>query len=297
IFKDLTGVALNQTNGINALKTSIKAGQEFASKAGALAQQKFLNQELDRTVAQIKSARDKGLITDEQARTLTESAIRGSIGEKRPKTEVPTNSPEVQKAMRRVPGAKKGSMRITNPNGTVEVTTGNGTAVPRIDVEVDPPVGFVEQPSNMTCWAAGVTMMVSWRDQQSATIETVLQGLGGDWLTKFQANDGLAPAEIRALLASINAVEEGPVSYSPEGLARLLEDKGPLFEIGDDSVVNNLVIHVRIITAIKGDGTPEGTIVTLLDSADGLKNIPFTEFDQRHGGSDVVLSGLGIFHF
>lgn len=297
IFKDLTGVALNQQNAINALKSSIKVGQEFATKAGALAQQKFLNKELDRSIQQIKSAKDKKLITEDQAKSLTESALRGAIGGKKPQGEAPSKSEEVQKAMKRVPGAGKGSIRVTRPDGTVEVTTENGTASSRINVTVNPPVAFMKQTSNSTCWAAGVAMMISWKKSQSTTIESALNSLNGEWFNKYQRDEKLTATEFRGLMAAAGLIEEGPKSYSPEGLSRLMQGKGPLLEVGDDAIAENYLVHVRILTGMKGDGSAEKTTVTLIDADTGVQTIAYTVFDQRHGAKDVVNTGLGIFHF
>jgi len=297
IFKDLTGLALNQSNAAEGLKASLTAAQGFASRAGALAQQKFLNRELDRSLDHIKDARDKKLITDDQAKSLTESVLRGAIGEPRPQQASPIDDPAVQRAMERVPRSANGSLRVVRPDGTVEVKTGRAVS-PAIDVAVDPAVAPVLQPSDMTCWAAGGTMMDSWRAQQSKTIESVLDQLGGDWRTKFDANEGLSAAEFRAFAGVLNLVEEGPASYTPQGLARLLTERGPLLEIGDDGIENNKIVHVRIITAVRGDGSADGTTVTLADSATGtIVTEPFSEFDRRHGATDAVDVGLGLFHY
>jgi hypothetical protein len=141
--------------------------------------------------------------------------------------------------------------------------------------------------------------MASWRAGTSLTIEAVLDGVGGEWCDKFDRNEGLSASEVRAFFAALQLVEEGAQSYTPEGLARLLAEKGPLLEIGDDSIENNLVVHVRIITAVRGDGTPEGTTITLADSASGtmIPAEPFLEFDRRHGAADAVSFGVGLFHF
>jgi hypothetical protein len=298
IFRDITGVALNQENAAEAFRASVTAAQGFASKAAALAQQKFLNKELDRSVGHIKTARDQKLITDEQAKALTEDVLRGAIGETRPGEKSAIESPAIKRAMERVPASGNGSLRVTRPQGSVEVKTGSGAATPPLDVAVDPEVVPVKQPSNLTCWAAGGTMMESWRVSRSLTIPAVLDGLGGEWRGKFDRNEGLTPAQLRAFLGTLRLTEEGPASYTPEGLARLLESKGPLFEIGDDGIENNLIVHVRIVTSVRGDGTPDGTTVTFADSASGtLVAEPFTAFDRRHASRDVVRFGSGIFHF
>jgi hypothetical protein len=140
-------------------------------------------------------------------------------------------------------------------------------------------------------------MMNNWRTGQSADITAVLDGLGGDWRAKFDRNEALSPVTLRAFLAALGLVEEGAVSYTPSGLARLVEQVGPLFEVGDDSVENNQVSHVRIITGVQGDGTPDGTTVTLVDSSGGTVTVEtFSRFDARHGAVDPVATGLGVFH-
>lgn len=298
IFKDLTGLALNQENAAEALKTSITAAQSFASKAGALAQQRFLNQELDRSIGHIKDARSKGLVTDDQAKSLTESVLRGSLGEARPKDESPTRSASVQRAIDRVATSNNGSLRVTRPEGSVEVKTGASAGRPALDVAVDPPVVPILQLSSLVCWAAGGAMMQNWRSRESKSVETVVDERGGDWRQKYDLNQPLSVAELRAFGAALDMTEEGPQSYSPEGLSRLVEQFGPLLEIGDDGVENNRISHVRIITGVRGDGKMETTDVMLADPASGTNVVErFTAFDRRHGAADPVALSLGIFHF
>jgi hypothetical protein len=298
IFKNLTGLALNQQNAAAALKASLSAAQGFASNAGALAQQQFLNRELDRSLDHIKDARDKKLITDEDAKGLTESALRGAIGEKRPEAKSPTTSDSVKRVMKRVGDSDSGTMRVVQQAGTVEVKKGAAAVKDKLDASIDPELIPIKQITNMVCWAAGGAMMESWRRQQSLTVETVLDDLGGDWRGKFDRNEGLTLVELRAFLAALELVEEGAQSYTPEGLARLLAEAGPLFAVGDDSIENNRIVHVRIITAVKGDGTPEGTTVTLADSATGtMITERFSSFAARHESTDSVRFGVGVFHF
>jgi hypothetical protein len=300
IFKDLTGLALNQENAAEALKTSLKTAQGFATKAGALAQQKFLNRQLDRGLENIKEALKQGLIDKKQARARTESLFRGAIGEQRPEKTSPTEEPPVQKAMDRVATAKSGSYRRTSPEGTLEVKTGGAAGGRDIDVAIDPPIDLLKQPADKdkTCWAVGGTMMAGWRARQSMTIEAALDKLGGEWRGKFDHNEALTTAEARAFFAVLGLVEEGPASYTPEGLARLLASKGPLLEISDDDVENNRLVHLRIITAVRGDGSLERTTVSFADTATGtIADERFTEFDRRHGATDPLRFGLGLFHF
>src|SRR5262249_4804010 len=96
LFKDLTGLDLNQQNAAKAFQSALQTAQFFGGKAADLAQQQFLNKDMDRTLKSIGDAKKKGLLTDDQAQKLTESALRGSVGDKRPAESRPTSSPAVQ---------------------------------------------------------------------------------------------------------------------------------------------------------------------------------------------------------
>jgi hypothetical protein len=298
IFKDITGLALNQANASAALKSAIGAAQGFATQAGALAQQRFLNGELDRSLDKIKGARDKGLITEADAQKLSEQVLRGAIGEVRPKETPPTGTASVQKAMERVTtAANGGSLKVTRPDGSVEVKTGKARKV-GIDVHVDPPVGPIAQPTNMVCWAAAGTMMLAWLRRRSMTIETALDGLGGNWRALFDTNSGLTAAQLRGFVQAVGLSEEGPASFTPEGLARLVSAHGPLFVVGDDTIVDNFVTHLRIVTGVVGDGTSDRTQVEVVDPATGTEQtLRFTAFASNLEAGDVVNFGAGILHF
>ena len=88
-FRDATGLSDTQANAAAALQASMAAARAFGSQAGSLAQQALgarqgatakrqesLRSGIQPAIAQIRAARDAGLIDDEQARSVTESALR-----------------------------------------------------------------------------------------------------------------------------------------------------------------------------------------------------------------------------
>ena len=174
VFRDLTGLAMNQANSAEALQMSLRAAKGFASKAGALAQQRFLNQELDCSLGNIGDAADRGLITDEQKRALTESVLRGAIGAARPTGVSATDVPALQRAISQV--SDGGRLVVTQPSGSVDVTVG-GTDAPGtpVDAAVDPPVVPLQQLSGIVTWAAAGTMMESWRARLPLGVESTLE--------------------------------------------------------------------------------------------------------------------------
>jgi hypothetical protein len=92
--------------------------------------------------------------------------------------------------------------------------------------------------------------------------------------------------------------EEGPQSYTVEGLARLLQNKGPLWVITDDDFEANKVIHARVITVMKGDGSVDGTNLTLADPLTGaFAEETFATFSKRLKAKEAVDFGTGVFHW
>jgi hypothetical protein len=298
LFRNLTGLALNQENAAAALKSVMTAAQSFASQGAALAQQKFLSSQMDRNLDLIKQARDRKQITPDQARDMSESMFRGALGERRPESAPVTDNPAVKRAMDRAAASESGEIRITRPGGSVEMKTGNKATTTGINVDVDPPIDPVKQPSTMTCWAAAGTMMRSWRVRASMAIAAMLDALGGAWRAKFDANQGLSGAELQAFTKALGLVEEGPMSYTVEGLARLLKAKGPLWAITDDDFAANNVVHARVLVSMHGDGTTDGTTLSLADPASGtLVTETFARFAQRLEANEAVNVGTGIFHW
>ena len=297
LFRDITGLALNQENASQALQKSLAAAQGFASQAGALAQQRHLGSELDRTLQRVKSARDGGLITPDQARTLTDSAIRGAIGEPRSTPARPTESGAMQRALQKAAESPNSSVKVEGGGTSLEVNKGSA-AGGAVDVDIDPSISPVQQPSTMTCWAAVGAMMLSWRERASLSIEAALDSLGGDWRAKFDANAGLTPGEVTGFMTGLGLTVEPPISYLPAGIAGLLARFGPLWVVNDNDVVGDRITHARIVTGIHGDGSPDGTLVTIADPATGTSGTEtFARFSDLLDASDTVDFATGIAHF
>lgn len=297
VFRDLTGLAMNQANSAEALQMSLRAAKGFASKAGALAQQRFLNQELDRSLGNIGDAADKGLITDEQKRALTESVLRGAIGAARPTTVSATDVPALQRAISQV--SDGGRLVVTQPSGSVDVTVG-GTDAPgtAVDAAVDPPVVPLQQLSGIVSWAAAGTMMESWRARLPLGVESTLDALGGSWRSRYDESQGLSVADFRAFCGELGLVEDPAQSQTPAALATLVSQVGPLLAVGADSVPDDLVIRVRVVQSVKGDGSLDGTTVTVADTVTGtFLPMTFRAFDELQGAADPAAPGLGLFHF
>lgn len=135
-------------------------------------------------------------------------------------------------------------------------------------------VPVIQQEGN-TCWAAVSTMMLSWRRNQSLSVPSAMKLIGepyGSIYTRGTQPDGsgLMAAEKPELLRRMKLVAEPPMNYTVQGFVTLFRQKAPLWVTTDEgNDWENPAIHARIITGIQGDGTVNGTLLTIIDPATG----------------------------
>jgi len=115
---------------------------------------------------------------------------------------------------------------------------------------IDLSVQLVPQPTDKTCWAASMSMIVSTRDGQSTGPEAIAQAAG------MTINDGYGWDDILKAVAKWNLNQIGPACALPSAWADLLAAHGPIWivEIGAP-------YHAVVVTGVEGDGTPEGTTI------------------------------------
>lgn len=114
-------------------------------------------------------------------------------------------------------------------------------------MNINHPVVLFPQPTNMTCWSAAATMVLGG---------TMSVGPAGGTLG---TDGGLAPSSVPAFGRSLGLLVEYPQSWSVDGLAGLIRN-GPLWVGG---AVPSL--HAFVVGGINGDGTANGTILTIYD--------------------------------
>jgi Papain-like cysteine protease AvrRpt2 len=156
-----------------------------------------------------------------------------------------------------------------------------------LDYEVPGIVGELRQPSRMACWATTYTMMVGWRDQASSPIERVLGNVGQKWVNLFKADTGSTAEQEAELFAAAGLAAEPLASYTLESWEGLLRQYGPLAVIIDVDPSDKRAMHMVIVAGIHGDGTADGTTLTIVDPARGDKRpVKFSAFlSQYHQGA------------
>lgn len=181
---------------------------------------------------------------------------------------------------------------VVIPGVATDATTG------AIDVKVSGTVPSTKQPDTMACWSTAATMLKSWKDARSETIESVMdaadQNTSGAFGFKklFTDNKGLSGNRKPDFLNALGLKAEGPQNFTIAGWASLLKNKGPLWVTTNEGTQQNFAVHARIMTAIAGDGSPEATFVTFIDPADGKnKSETVTYFTKKL--EDIAKQDLG----
>lgn len=158
----------------------------------------------------------------------------------------------------------------------------NSESKASFDFSVRGEVPTIAQPTTDTCWAAGSAMMVSYKQQKSLNIESVMDMAGDYYRQKFDNNQGLYAAEERLLFSRLGMTTKEPANYTAKDILTLLQTRGPLLVINNEGSTSRPALHARVITGISGDGTPEGTQLKINDP-DGGKSYTesWSDFAQK----------------
>lgn len=121
------------------------------------------------------------------------------------------------------------------------------------DIQYD--VELVPQQTGMSCWAAGAAMLVGWRDRVSIDPSEIARGVGywSAYQNGLNAND-------TTMLSYWGLAYEAPQTYTVQGFVDLLARYGPLWVATHEGGP-----HIRVVAGISGDGTPDGTVLTIYD--------------------------------
>jgi hypothetical protein len=127
----------------------------------------------------------------------------------------------------------------------------------------------LQQNAPMTCWATVITMMYSWREQQSVAPATVLAAAGQEWVDRYNRGEGLDVNLSESLYNALGLVPLRSFNPTIEGWESLLRQYGPLYV--DVGYGTSTTTHAIIVTGIHGDGTRDGTTITYVDPASGTR--------------------------
>jgi len=158
----------------------------------------------------------------------------------------------------------------------------------------------IQQTSNLVCWAFVATMMASWRDRVSHTVEEYIGGLGEPWITKLHNNNWLLPNEAPQFLATMGIqIETTQANFTNERWEAMLRDWGPIWVTADNNKAPGMQgVHALILVGIHGpsDGDPT---VDVIDPALGREvQMSMTDFRSRYEQlANTPFAGLQVRHW
>ena len=112
-------------------------------------------------------------------------------------------------------------------------------------------IPILSQPKSMDCWITVITMMVSWRDAKTYTIEAVAAKLGDPWKLYYDTNTGLPFNDQEKLIRELSLKGEPPANYITKAYLELLKAHGPLWITTGDG----FSAHARLLIGIETDTT------------------------------------------
>jgi hypothetical protein len=137
IFRDMAGLEGTQRNAAAALQQAFQTATTFGTKAADLALQGKMAKDVDKAMRTIQAAKSSGLINDEQAQELTQTAIRGLVGAGATNPPKTTTTQEV-KELTNTAGTNKAAVKVSRPTGEqVEVDARSTEDGPRPVIMLD----------------------------------------------------------------------------------------------------------------------------------------------------------------
>ena len=134
-----------------------------------------------------------------------------------------------------------------------------------IDVSVAGDIPMLRQPKPNACWATIGAILQSWRRQESVGIENLLEEINEGFGAIFDSDTGLPNEDVPDYMEALGLVAEPPMRLSVQGIADLVARHGPVWVTADEDIGPCLSVHARVIIAVEGDGTPDGTLATIID--------------------------------
>ncbi|MCW2594278.1 MAG: hypothetical protein QOH52_958 [Pseudonocardiales bacterium] len=144
---------------------------------------------------------------------------------------------------------------------------GDGGAGGSGPLSVHQSVTLVAQPTETSCWAASIAMLVS--ETPEAVVERA----------DMKIDEGYGWSEIEPAASKWGLTPLAPACGMPDLLAGWVHEYGPLWvvEVGAP-------YHAVVVGGVEGDGTPDGTFVTVYNpwppGSGAVESITFTQFES-----------------
>jgi hypothetical protein len=131
-------------------------------------------------------------------------------------------------------------------------------------------VPVIAQTKHMDCWAVTTAILVSWKENRLVPTKDLVARLSGDLGVIYDTDAGLFQADQGKLITQVHLRQEAPQNYSVPGWLSLLKNNGALWVTTAFPLPGKKWgLHARVVSAINGDGTPDGTTLHIIDPDGG----------------------------
>lgn len=187
LFRDITGLEGTQRNARAAFEGALAAASSLGEQAHSLASQQELGRNAGRMIDRIEQARADGLLTDEVASRLTNSALEGLIGAPDTTDRPSAGDKAVQDAVDAAAQNSSSDIKVSTPSETVEVSI-NDTE-PSLGASPTPEIldldGFVDQDVLIKTVVGGVPGARRITNQRLSSFADLERQLGTTLANRF----------------------------------------------------------------------------------------------------------------
>jgi|SRR5687767_14840310 ABC-type bacteriocin/lantibiotic exporter with double-glycine peptidase domain len=140
----------------------------------------------------------------------------------------------------------------------------------------------MSQATDRECWITAITVMVNWSQGAAFSPDQIAEGAGK---TIDQVQDSEGWPGLYAIANHYGMDTLGYTPADPEAWAQAMSN-GPLW-----IVLTGRPSHAVVLHGMSGDGSPDGTTVTVTDSVGGVQTKTWSElmqdFGAQSGGMDA----------
>lgn len=311
-FRDMAGLAGTQGNAATAANIASGLATSFGNQAASLklAQIQADKQATESASQKLEAINKAKNLTKEDKASLEKdalSAMTGSVKDNGESGLVDTIKKSIDSSVR-TKGGKKVSATVNS--GTSQITTtvepaGSTTSAVSGNAEEDDPDALPNEPvtdfsyeipglmvpltqsKEGDCWAVVATMMQSWKDQSSYSVDDIMTKLGDKYKKLYRDDSGLDVRDHADLFGKMEMVSVVSASFPISTYRDLLMTYGPLWVITD---AGDKTVHALILTGMVSNGDDlerggDGSATTLhvIDpSTGGVMPMSFAEFIQGY---------------
>ena len=156
-------------------------------------------------------------------------------------------------------------------------------------ISVNHNVYGMSQATDRECWITALTVMVNWKHGGTWSPDQVAEGAGK---TIDQVQDSEGWPGLYAIANHYGMDSLGYTPADPDAWAQAMAD-GPLW-----IVITGIPSHAVVLHGMSGDGSPDGTDVTVTDSMGGVQTKTWSELMRDFGAESGEMGGEAqIMHF